>query len=191
MLDNILRDVKHKHTAKTTTTVKFKRDIWDLLMESDFEGDMLEVGCDVGNTTYVLGHAAKQLNKKVFSFELDENRINKAKLLCNDLNCEFIKKDVYYEPWDISNIGFIFIDASHEEDDVLFDLKNSFKLAGKSGIVVIHDYGLVTLQGSSVKSVIDNSTIYEACKFLGEKADWNSLGSGRVIDWEAAQIKIK
>ena len=191
MLDNILCKVRHKHTAKTTTTVKFKRDIWNLLMDSNFEGDMLEVGCDVGNTTYVLGHAAEQLNKKVFSFEIDEDRINKAKLLCKDLNCEFIKKDVYNEPWDISNIGFIFIDASHEEDDILLDLKHSFELVENSGIVVIHDYGLVTPSGSSVKSVINNSSIYEACEFLGEKAGWNSLGSGKVIDWEAAQIKIK
>lgn len=191
MIDYLLSKVEHKHNTKTTTTLKLKKDLWNLIMKSNFEGNILEVGCDVGNTTYILGNAAVQKAKRVYSYEIDEKRIEEAKSLCRGLSCEFIKKDVYNEPWDVSNIGFVFIDASHENKDVALDLENAFKLVGKSGVVVIHDYGLVTRSGSSVKSVIENNEQYEIVQFLGEEKDWNNLGSGKVIDWEAVQVKLK
>jgi predicted O-methyltransferase YrrM len=84
--------VQHKNAVKTTTTLKFKRDIWNFLLEHEFPGDILEVGCDIGNTTYVLGNAAKRTGKTVFAMDIDPNRLQKAKELCTNLNCEFIQK---------------------------------------------------------------------------------------------------
>mgnify|MGYP001228667599 CR=1 FL=1 len=187
---DILKQVLHKDIDKNTTTLKFKTDVVNLLIEQNPNGDLLEIGACEGHTTFVLGHVAKLLGKKIISYELNDRRLLSARAKCESLdNCQIIKKDVYSEPWDVKNIGFIFIDAKHEEDAVLSDLNNAFNIINDNGIVVVHDYGLLG-PGGSTKYLIEKSNKFYAERFLGEKEGWNKLGNGKVIDWEGAVIKL-
>jgi SAM-dependent methyltransferase len=187
--------VGHKDTVKQTTTLQFKKDLINILLGNVFEGDILEVGCGAGNTTAILCAVAEKLNKKVYAFEMDATNVFMAEKLCVSFgfnNFIFVKKDVYTEEWNIEDIGCVFIDCVHTEENFAKDLLNAEKASAKDPIIVAHDYGLVTKDGNGIKGFLDkNKERYEIIRFLGEKDNWNLLGSGKVVDWEGIQIKIK
>jgi len=186
---SFLKHVTHKDQNKSTTTLKFKKDLCQMILKEKPQGDFLEIGTHEGNTTYVLANLAKVLGVKLYSFDNCEDRIKIAKEKCSSLgNCNIINKDVYNEDWNVKNIGFVFIDAKHQEKCVQSDLDNAFKILNKKGIVVVHDYGLVHPEGDCTKNLIKNSKKFRVNKFLGEKEGWNKLGIGRAIDWEGAEI---
>jgi len=189
MFEELLKSIKHKDVYKSTTTLKFKKDVIDILMNTPFDGDILEVGSNRGHTTAVLGTVAKILNKKVYAFEFKKELIKESRKLCAGLDCEFIRKDVYKEPWNVFNIGCIFIDCMHTEKCFKQDLENAFNIINTGGIVLAHDYGLVTPKGDKISNVIKSNPEYKIERFLGEKENWNELGAGKVIDWEGVQLK--
>jgi hypothetical protein len=192
-ITTVLNAVKHKNEIKATTTLKFKLDLINVLQKEIFNGDILEIGTSEGNTTSILCAVAEELNKKVYTFEINPHYIIKAKSLCNRLgfnNCTFIQKDVYNEEWNIANIGCVFIDCVHTEKCFEKDLKNS-EIASNDPIIIAHDYGLMTKDGDGISEFLKkNSNKYDIVRFMGEHDGWNFLGSGKVIDWEGVQIKI-
>lgn len=192
-LMRLLEEIKHKDTYGSTTTKKFKEDLIKILTYQSFEGDILEVGAHTGETTLVLAKAAESLNKKVYAFEHNSNRIEEAKKLINSYNVtnvEFIKKDVYKESWGIKNVGLVFIDCVHKKDYFKKDIENTRKIINDDGIIIAHDYGLVTREGDGIKPHIEEAKDLEIVSYIGEKDSWNDLGSGSVIDWEAVQLKL-
>lgn len=188
---SFIKTLEHKNKKKSTTTFKLKLDLYHLINNHPFEGDILEIGCDEGNTTAALSSIASSINKNVIGCDIDDKRIKKAKIRCGEFsNCKIIKQDAYKEPWNFKNIGFVFIDANHNEKFIESDLLNSFRITNNKGLIVVHDYGLVNKNGESAKFLIERSNIFYVKQFLGEKNGWNKLGSGKVIDWEAACVGI-
>lgn len=193
-IENILNQTTHKHQFKSTTTIKFKKDLIEILLGEKFEGDILEVGSNRGHTSVVLGAVAEKLNKNFYGFEFNKSLIHMAESLSKllDVKCNFIQKDVYNEDWGLENIGFIFIDCMHTEECFEKDLHNSFNMINDNGLVAIHDYGLIPLSGDKIKNVVTNNLDkYEIVRYLGEEKDWNKMGSGQVIDWEGVLLKRK
>lgn len=193
-ITNILQNTTHKNDYKSTTTYKFKKDLIRVLLNKNFNGNILEVGSNCGHTSVVLAAVAEYLKKKFFAYEYNSNLIKKSVQLSKQLNVAstFIQKDVYKEDWnDVENIGFVFIDCVHTEKCFTKDLENAFSLVGPKGLVVAHDYGLETLSGDRIKNVLENNPNYKITQYLGEEKDWNKNGSGKAIDWEGVLIEKK
>lgn len=205
MKDNIteiIHSLKHKDEVKATTTLQFKKDLVDILVNNSFQGDILEVGSSAGYTTTILCAIAEEFDKHVYSFEIHEGTCRIATFICGSYgfdNFDIIQKDVYEDEWDLEikalgiseGIGCVFIDCVHTEDCFAQDLKNAEKIAGKDAIIIAHDYGLVTKEGDGIKGFLDkNRDKYEIVRYMGAQNDWNELGSGNVIDWEGIQLKI-
>ena len=193
-IENILSKLQHKDKFKSTTTIKFKRDVIEIL-SGGFEGDILEIGTNIGNTTVILALMGEALNKRVYSFEFDLNHIAKAKEKCKSfgLKCEIIHKDVYKEQWDVKNIGCVFVDCVHTEKCFEQDIDNAIRITSSvsNPILLVHDYGLELQNGESISNVIKrNNTKYVIDKYIGESSNWNPVGTGKVIDWEGVQLKV-
>jgi len=192
--EELLSKIQHKDKVKATTTLKFKKDVIDILLECPFEGDILEVGTSSGNTTAVLATVAKQLGKQVYGFDHSVEQVRNADKLCSSLgldNYKIIEKDVYNEEWDLENIGFVLIDCIHTEKNLRMDIQNAIGVSiNQNPIIVIHDYGLVTKKGDKVIDFIKSSEDLKVVKYIGEEKDWNALGSGTVIDWEGVQLEV-
>lgn len=188
---NIMELVNHKSFFKGTTTKKFKQDLIDILSSIDFNGDFLEIGTCEGDTTAILGMIAKKKNKKVISFDISNERIVRAlqKFHSFELdNIEVYVKDVYNEEWNVNNIGLVFVDCVHTEQAFESDINNIFKYC-EDPIIIAHDYGLVTKDGDSIKPIIEKRKDLKIERFIGEKDNWNLLGSGTVIDWEGVILR--
>lgn len=192
MFDDILDKIGHKDSVKSTTTLKFKRDLIKILMH-DLDGDILEVGASGGNTTAILSAIAAEKGFTVHAFDNNHRSLEVADELLRGLNLKNYKlycKDVYKEDWSMNRMGCVFIDCIHAAENFAIDMINTEKITDDNSIIIAHDYGLITTNGDSIKPVFDNPK-YEIISYLGEKDEWNELGSGKVIDWEGVQIKIR
>ena len=168
MYDNILNEVKHKDTAKYTTSRKFKTDILDNFLNEEYKDKtILELGTSQGMSTRMLSYVFK----KVFTVEWDDWNIKQAKKHCKGRdNIEFIKADLYGEEWDLPKPDVVFIDAGHTYDNVKSDIENCLKHFDDL-IFIFDDYGLPP---GDVKKAIDekvNNGLLKINKFIGEKPE--------------------
>lgn len=170
--------------------MRFKKDLIDILINNKFDGDMLEIGTNTGNTTAILGYIGNLLSKNVYSFEMSPKLIEQANVLLSSLKIKvnIIQKDVYREQWDLNNIGFVFIDCVHKEECFEKDIDSSVLVCNRNPIIIAHDYGLVN---GGIKSFLSkNKYKYDIIRFVGEKEGWNEMGTSETNDWEGVQIKI-
>tara|TARA_E500000305_G_scaffold94884_2_gene84030 strand:+ start:133 stop:1500 length:1368 start_codon:yes stop_codon:yes gene_type:complete len=168
MYNNILNEVKHKDTAKYTTSKKFKTDILDNFLNEEYKDKtILELGTSQGMSTRMLSYVFK----KVFTVEWDDWNIKQAKKHCKGRdNIEFIKADLYGEEWNLPKPDVVFIDAGHTYDNVKSDIENCLKHFDNL-IFIFDDYGLPP---GDVKKAIDekvNSGLLKINKFIGEKPE--------------------
>lgn len=201
-LNNLIQNVQHKNVQKSTTTQKFKEDLWNILFDTPFKGDAIEIGCGHGHTTVILADICFRRNKILHIVDKNEKMLQDTANVCaralpfEDLS--FIKYhliDVYQEKiadHGIDNIGCAFIDCLHTGEGVHSDIFNVLKVSVQNPMIFLHDFGLIPkgLSGASISEYITDSDIYSIVNYLGEKDNWNFLGSGDVIDWEGAQIEI-
>lgn len=192
----ILENSRHKSDFKSTTSLKFKKDVTRFLLnEVLLQGNILEIGTNRGYTTVVLAAIAEEMGFKVISFDNDSSMINYARNLCASFslkNCELIQKNVYRESWNMrEKFHVVFIDAIHEASCFYADLINAEKVLMPNGFIIVHDYGLQNNHGRPIYDVLkENKEKYRIVKYVGEHANWNNLGSGIAFDFEGAIIKI-
>ena len=193
-IDELLSVVEHKNTNKGTTTYKFKRDVYDLLMKHDFHGYILELGTNHGDTTAILADVAKNKGKEVVTVDNNIHNIKSAENKLRKLgysNCIFKEYDIYSnECWKniFTNAGCVFIDCVHTEEAFGKDIENCKNILNENHVIIAHDYGL---DNGGVKSfLLKNSDKYKIVGFLGEHYDWNPIGTSTVSDWEGVQVEI-
>jgi predicted O-methyltransferase YrrM len=197
LLKDILQNVRNKDEFKSTTSLKFKKDIANFILnETNIEGNILEIGTNRGYTTAILSIIANVLDKKVYSFDNNPELLKEAILLCkiNDINnCYLFEKDVYNEPWNLNKeFSIVFIDAIHEQKAFQQDLINAEEILLDGGYIIAHDYGLENSNGRPIYEVINsNKDKYEIVRYIGEKSNWNTLGTGKTFDYEGIIIRIK
>ena len=197
-LNEFVCSLKHKDSVKATTTRQFKMDLVEVMTESPFSGDILEIGTSDGYTTAALCAIGCRLSKRVYSFEYRADLVAKAIALCKGYgfdNFSIVRKDVYKEAWGESlesDIGCVFIDCVHTAACFSQDLENAKSVCRQDPIIIAHDYGLITKTGDGIKSFLDASADkYEIERYMGEKDNWNKLGSGQVVDWEGVKIRVR
>ena len=182
--DKILDEVKHKDTAKYTTSRKFKKDILDIFMNDNFKDKtIVELGTSQGMSTRFLSH----IFKNVVTVEWDDWNIEQAKKPCEGRNnIEFIKMDLYKEWKNVfpEKVDVVFIDAGHQYFQVKSDIENCLKLFNNP-IFIFDDYGLPP---GEVKQAIDEKVSagdLKIDKFIGEKPeDLVHAGGTKFFDME-------
>lgn len=110
-----------------------------LLLASSPNGNIVEIGTSAGYSTLWLSLAARNLNRKIYTFELLEEKIEKAKTTFKEANVEdiieLIEGDAIKNIRTFNNISFCFIDCEKELYSDVYELVVPRMVDG--GIIVI------------------------------------------------------
>jgi hypothetical protein len=164
LLESIGED---KHTNPTTTSNKFKTDVWNFF--KDFKDKIcIEFGTHKGQTTKVLSHCFK----KVYTINISDESLATARMLNVGIgNIEYVPFDLYStEILDIDDASVFMIDAGHKYLHVVSDINRCLSMSsGDSCYIIFDDYGLDKHVGDVKKAIdefIDNNKI-ELVKKIG------------------------
>lgn len=114
-----------KHTNFTTTSDKFKVDIWNFFSDEKFKSKVcLELGTHKGQTTRILSY----LFDKVITVNKTEESLQSAK----ELNVD--RSNIVYIPFDLyeteletmitdEELSVVFVDAGHQTNQVVMDIE--------------------------------------------------------------------
>lgn len=125
-IDSILEMVPDKFSDITTTSKKFKSDVYEFFNTPDFsDKTCLEIGCKNGYTTLVLTY----LFKMVYGINYDTIVSPNEFLVSKDRsNFKLFAQDVYKLGLPVHEADVIFVDAVHTYQAVVMDVENSLKL---------------------------------------------------------------
>tara|TARA_R110002153_G_C13229363_1_gene489634 strand:- start:522 stop:1106 length:585 start_codon:yes stop_codon:yes gene_type:complete len=154
MIDQLLEEIGEDKTQNmTTTSFKFKRDIWEFFQ--GFEDKIaVEFGTHRGQTTKILSH----LFKKVYTVNNQDN-VEAKKLNENIQNIEYISNfDLYSDnPLSITDIDVFLIDAGHKYFNVIADINRALSMKyNKECYIIFDDYGL-KCHSKHVKRAVDQA----------------------------------
>jgi SAM-dependent methyltransferase len=185
----ILDEVKHKDTAKYTTSRKFKYDLLNTFSDEKYkEMSVLELGCSQGMTTRVLSY----IFNKVYAVDWDTWNLEQAKKHCAGRdNIEFSQKDVYGGTWDFPNSEVVFIDCDHVYQSVISDIENSLSNFGDP-IFIFDDYGLPP--GEVKRAIKDKESEgkLKIDKYIGELPEnLEHAGGTKFIDVEGCICNLR
>ena len=185
-LNKILTETPDKTEWKETTSLKLKTDLIEFFGEDFKDKDILEVGCHVGHTSRVLSYLFKkvyamningplfgdrtlwEVNDLIFENDIYKHYSVNVKTTFNKKfeNIDYLEMDSYNpKGWPIellSDVSVVFIDAIHQYDAVLYDIRNAITLGPNVKYLVFDDYGLPWYQmdvKSAVDSKIDDGTL--------------------------------
>jgi len=184
-IDEILDYIKEDKTSNpATTSLKFKRDVYDYFSRSDSFKTMncCEFGTHKGQTTHVLSY----LFNHVFTINLSEDRFQEArKINSNRENISYIPMNLYGEKLDYNpiykEIEVFFIDAGHDYEHVKMDIQRvaNMKPEGKPVWIIFDDYGLIPAVKRAVLEACDAKQI-EIVQFVGHDMGYD-FKNGRVL----------
>ena len=187
LLDSVGED---KVTNPTTTSYKFKTDIWDFF--KDFKDKIcIEFGTHKGQTTKILSHCFQ----KVYTININEQSLATAKMLNVGIdNIQYVPFDLYSNKvLDIKNVSVVLIDAGHQYDQVLSDIKRCLEFECDGDFYIIFDdYGLNVHEHDVKKAVDENIDIgyIEVVKKIGCEPG-HIFGENRVLkDYEGLICKV-
>jgi hypothetical protein len=140
-IEDVLKTIPDKTEWQTTTSHKFKLDVFHFFKEMGKGRSCLELGTHKGQTTKVLSLIFDEVftinhgdHSAAMEFNADRTNIN------------FLKHDLYSEKWweNVPRADVIFIDALHETKAVLMDVENSLKIySPDKKYFIFDDYGLI------------------------------------------------
>ena len=145
MIEEILQQLPDKWDSKTTTSKKWKTDLYHFCIDNNIKS-ALEIGTSLGHTTYFIAHFID----KVTSVEVDQHRVNQASRLSEKHNnINFVCQSAYGTEWGFGYHDMTIIDCIHEYKYVKMDIENAIKLGTK--YIAFDDYGLFP----EIKQAID------------------------------------
>ena len=187
LLESINED---KSVNPTTTSDKFKTDVWNYF--KDFKDQTcVEFGTHKGQTTKILSHCFK----KVYTINFSEESLATAKMLNVGIdNIEYIAFDLYSDKiLDFKDVSVVLIDAGHQYEQVMSDIKRSLELECDGDFYIIFDdYGLNVHENNVKRAVDENIDIgyIEVVKKIGCEPGHN-FGENRILkDHEGLICKV-
>lgn len=184
-----LQDIPDKRVDKNTTSLKFKKDLFEFFSSKNLES-CLEIGTNLGWTTRVLSN----IFKEVHTIEVSPLLVERAKEINKDsTNIKFHNIDAT-KRWNINKDTFdvIFIDCIHTRAAVIEDIRQGLEYSPK--YLVFDDYGLPEEVPAVKDAVLD---FIEANKehdievtYIGEPAGSEPRIGRRLIDWEGVILSV-
>lgn len=158
-IDEMLINIPDKFQHKTTTSHKFKRDVYDFFNKPEFKEKIcLEIGSNVGYTTRILSY----LFKEVIGFNLDNVELAE-KFNSDRSNVKFYAQDVYNTTLPTNRGDIFFIDAMHTYHAVIEDTIRSLKFQSNDKKYFIYDdYGAFP----EIKKAIDDLIEYDKIQII-------------------------
>lgn len=191
MIEKLLTQIgEDKHTNPTTTSNKFKTDLWNFCKENGLGGTAVEYGTHKGATTRILAH----LFDTVYTCNLP-NHFDQAKLLNLDLiNIVYVGIDLYnsdlYESLTSDSISLFFVDAIHTHDAVITDFTRSTNMnCADPCYFVFDDTGLYPEVLRAVNDLVWMEKL-EIVKEIGHPKGYD-FGSGRILNHGAEGLICK
>lgn len=180
-IDDLLQDVgEDKHENLSTTSFKFKRDLWDFCTDpakSFNKKTALEFGTHKGQTTRILAH----LFNKVHTVNLP-NHFDYAMMLNADLdNINYIGFNLYQNSNKLpvkEVISLAFIDAVHTFDAVMSDFTKLLELKydERECYVVFDDYGTYNDVYAAVEQLIKTGYLQKV-QYIGHPPKYSFGGN--------------
>ncbi len=137
--------------------------------------NILELGTQFGNSTTALLYAAKEINGKVTTIDIDpcihaRKNIKELKL---DHLCNFIQSDDTKINWS-ETIDHLFIDSNHSYDHVTKQLKKYEPYVRKGGLITLHDIVMQEFdsEGNPIQKTSQRNSVMKAIDdFIEERND--------------------
>jgi 2-polyprenyl-3-methyl-5-hydroxy-6-metoxy-1,4-benzoquinol methylase len=145
----LLSDVPDKWESKTTTSIRFKSELYDFFNKEEYRNKTaLEIGSSTGYTTRMLS----SLFRHVTAVDIlpDRHEYSKHNVNYNNNNISYVIADVYNHPWDFGHHDIVLIDCIHDYMHVRQDIQNAMQYCNRP-IIVFDDYGLFP----DIKQAID------------------------------------
>lgn len=193
MIEELLKQIKEDKTDNlSTTSFKFKRDIWDFFQNCQ-DKVAVEFGTHKGQTTRILSF----LFKKVYTINIYDNM--EAKRINIDRS-----NIVYIDNFDLYSgnsipindiVHTVLIDAGHAYHQVISDINSVFNFVlEQDSYIIFDDYGLEVFR-YDVKKAIDEAIQLNALsliKKIGHEPGFNFGGTpARILsDYEGIITKI-
>lgn len=168
-IDEILKNIPDKFQHKTTTSHKFKRDVFEFFDKPEFKDKIcLEIGSNIGYTTRVLSY----LFKEVVGFNLKE--IDIAQKFNSDRpNVRYYAQDVYNTKLPLDYADVFLIDAEHTYHAVIEDTVRSLKFKSNDKKYFIYDdYGAFPEIKQAINDLIEYNKI-KIVKKIGHEPNSN------------------
>jgi len=110
--------------------MSYKNFIFDFIKSTSHQGfSYLELGVHVGELMDLIS----QISNNCVGVDVVDNRKNKNRCIFHTCTTDdFFKTN-------LKSFDYIFIDASHQIEQVKKDLYNSIKVLNKNGIILLHD----------------------------------------------------
>jgi len=151
MIEELLKHIPDKTENNTTTSHKFKRELYEFFKEFSNE-TVVELGTHRGQTTRILSH----IFKKVYT--INQSSDGYAEELNKDrTNIEYIVADLYKDNWweKIPTADVFFIDAQHTYDAVLYDIEKCLSIQSPAKkYIIFDDYGLLEPVRSAINTAL-------------------------------------
>jgi len=198
--DTIVKGFPDKKDYPNTTSLKFKKDLYNYFFDSKFRDvKALEIGSHRGHTTKVMSHLFKEV------ITMNINPKGDDWIPMGNENIKYIVNDAYNGlPWHTSvsndvlddyfyDIEVIYVDALRGYENVKMDLAHALQLQprNKKRYIIIEDYGNVKFDG--VKHAVDEVCWWghmEIVKGIGYPAG-TEHGTMKYNDWEAVICQTK
>jgi len=198
--DTIVKGFPDKKDYPNTTSLKFKKDLYNYFFDSKFRDvKALEIGSHRGHTTKVMSYLFKEV------ITMNINPKGDDWIPMGNENIKYIVNDAYNGlPWHTSvsndvlddyfyDIEVIYVDALRGYENVKMDLAHALQLQprNKKRYIIIEDYGNVKFDG--VKHAVDEVCWWghmEIVKGIGYPAG-TEHGTMKYNDWEAVICQTK
>lgn len=195
-IDDLLEEIgEDKHQNLSTTSFKFKRDVWEFFNEGSTKLNCVEFGTHKGQTTRVLSHLFDK--GLVYTINL-AGHFDAARQLNKDrTNIKYIPLDLYQtdieENFPHKPISVFFIDAMHTETAVLTDVARTgnMKLADGDVYYIFDDYGLERPVWQAVNQLIYVGKL-EKVRYIGHdpRTSFGGVPERVLRDYEGIICKL-
>ena len=177
-IDEILINIPDKFQHKTTTSHKFKRELFEFFNKEEFKNKTcLEIGSNIGYTTKILSY----LFKEVVGFNLES--VELAHNFNSDRpNVRFYAQDVYNTILPLDYGDVFLIDAEHTYDAVINDTIRSLNFKSNNKKYFIYDdYGAFPEIKKAINDLITHEKI-KVVQYIGHPPE--STFTRQLFDYE-------
>lgn len=186
---NFLIGIPDKRVDKNTTSLTFKKDLIEFFHPLQLN-NCVEIGTNLGYSTRILSF----IFSNVTTIDIERDNIDKAISINSDRdNITYLLGDASNNEW-TTDVKFdaAFIDANHDYEYVINDIRRSIRYGTDSMYIIFDDYGLPEDRPSvkpAVDEMITNGTM-KLVKYIGEPAGNEPRVGRRLIDWEGVICQI-